>query len=149
MNVEIAKSVTDVFLPQESSVDIPRQGGKPLRIPIRALSFRKTREIMRKNAPPAPPMQPKRDGSGKVIGLEPNPNDPVYLSQVSEMDDNRTRDMALASITLEGLDESTWDAFSDALTVGDIDMILDAVSELSNVNVQEKAEELKNSSSPE
>ena len=142
--MEVAKSLDDIFLPEEGMIEIPRKGGN-LGIPIRPISYRRHREIVRKNQPPSPPMQTKRDAGGRVTGLEPNPLDPVYVEKLAQLEDDRVRDFALAGINLPGLDETTWDKFADTLTTYDLNTIMDAVNVLSESKSAEVAEQVKNS----
>lgn len=150
--MKVVKSLDDITLPEEGTVDIPRPKGA-LRIPIRPIPMSDHQKMMRDHQPPAPPQ--KMDKTGELTpdgkpGWYFDESDPVHQKIVSEKNDELMRELVLAGIALDipGTPEERWLELSKRLTAGDMTLIMEGINRLSNIT-SEKADEAKNSSSPE
>jgi hypothetical protein len=149
MSVKQVKSLDDLSLPESGTVDIPR-GSSFLRVPIKAISLSEQEALTEEYKTPGPPKKMDKTGqktdSGKP-GLYFDPDDPVYLRLIDEINTKQSRALAIKGIdiTIEGESlEDKWAALSQRLTVGDLTMILGAILELSNIS-DEKVDEAKKS----
>lgn len=145
--MKVVKSLDDITLPDEGTVEIPRPKGE-LRIPIRPIAMAQHQKMMRDHAAPAAPQ--KFDKTGKMTqdgkpGFYFDESDPVHQKLVADNADAMMKDMVLAGVALDipgdTVDEK-WGNLSAKLTAGDMNLIMEAVNALSNITL---VDEVKNS----
>lgn len=145
-DVKLVKTLADLTLPDDGTVEVRRKNGQALLIPIRAISGDLQEEIERKARPPAPPRKMRMEGGRPTGEWYNDENDPVYLSQMEEKQYELKRDMILAGVAIEDLNAETYKTFLSGIVVGDIETILMAINDLSNVG--DFTDEVKKSSTP-
>ncbi len=146
MAVKVVKTLDDITLPESGFVNIKR-GKSVLRIPIKAISLEEQERIEAEFEIPAPPKNFDRER--KVYYADEN--DPLYQKQVRDISSKRVYATAIASMDIEIPGENFDEKAANLrkhFTVGDLALVIDAYSELSNVSEKE-VEEVKNSLSPE
>jgi len=146
--MKVVKSLDDITLPEEGTIEIPREGG-PLRIPIRPIPMSDHQQMMKDFKPPAAPQ--KFDKLGKMTadgkpGFYFDENDPVHQGIVTERSEGLMKAMVLKGMALNipGTPDEQYEALSKKLTAGDFSIILEGINALSNIT-SEKADEVKNS----
>ena len=143
------KSLGDISLPENGTIDLPRPD-EDLRIPIKAISLEEQQRMAKDWAPPPAPK--KFDKSGKMTengkpGYYFDESDSVYQASLVTIREGLKRDATITALAFEvdgeGLDEK-WCNLAKKLTMGDLEIILGAVNELSNIT-NEEVEQVKNS----
>ena len=141
--MKVVKSLDDIALPKEGSVEIPRDD-EGLMVPIRAIPANEHRKIMRDAKAPAPPKK-MRKVDGKATGeWYEDPNDPVYLELVEKSSDKMLAAVILAGVALDipgETDDEKFEALSSKLTFGDLNIIVEGINSLGNVTPEEQEED--------
>jgi len=140
--MKVVKSVDDLFLPASGSVDL--RGGT-LRIPIRVISQKQQQDIFDKYKEPRPPVQPKKDGTGKMV-FQPNENDPAWIAECDKRETERAKELFIIGIDIEFKGETVeekWESVANVLTWGESMILLEAIFVASDVG-DEAQEKIKN-----
>ena len=135
--ITVVKSLADLALPGEGAVDVPRVGGKVLRVPIKAITLEEQEKWAEKYKPPRPPVQPRPNPETHKMEFIPNDTDPAYLDALQKHNNFNARLILITGLGFEvdGKDvDEKYENLAKQLTVGDLAIILGAILEISNVD---------------
>lgn len=140
------KSLADISIPDTGSVDIKR-GGDTLRIPIRPISQKEMDRITGLFRPPAAPEQNRPDPQTGKIVIVRNEADAAWLEAVKDLETRQTHAVLVGGMDIDipgNTVEEKWDAISERFTLGEMNIIITAIMDLSSLE-DEAIAEAKNS----